>query len=144
MKKYLKILLIFVLLGIYVYSKFVYLDPDYNCSIKVIPNFMPSNFDTKKIIKIVKSGSEEEYKKLCQYVNTINKNPSCGGFDGGCYELERPGTIYIGNDQGNIALAAALLVHETCHAIQAYENRTLGESECYTAGNNFLQEITIY
>lgn len=144
MKKALTILLLVIGLGFFIYKNFLYIDPDYNCYIKVIPTFLPSNFNTKEVINLVKQGDVEEYKKLCRYVSTINKNPSCGGFDGGCFQPSKPRTIYIGNDQGNIALAAALVVHETCHAVQGYEKGSLSESECYLEGNTFLDEITIY
>jgi hypothetical protein len=144
MKKALLILLLVIGLGFFIYQNFLYIDPEYNCYIKVIPTFLPSNFNTKEVIGLVKQGDIKEYEKLCRYVSTINKNPSCGGFDGGCFEPTKPRTIYIGNDQGNIALAAALVVHETCHAEQGYEKGRLGEGECYEIGNKFLDDITIY
>ena len=144
MKKVLAILLLVIGLGFFVYKNFLYVDTDYNCYIKVIPTFLPSNFNTKEVIQIIKQGDIKEYKKLCKYVSTINKNPSCGGFDGGCFQPSRPRTIYIGNDQGNIALAASIVVHETCHAIQGYEHGKLSEPECYDVGYRFLDEITIY
>lgn len=144
MKKYLTILSLVMLAGYLIYKNFFYIDPDYNCYIKVIPTFLPSNFNTQQVIKLLKDSSKDEYKNLCKYVSVINKNPSCGGFDGGCFEPSKPRTIYIGNDQGNIALAAALLVHETCHAKQSYEYGALEEASCYAAGNNFIKQITIY
>jgi len=137
-----KILLLILVIGFYAYSNFYYYDPEFGCRITIIPTFLPSNYNTKEILNIVKQGSTDDYMRVCSYIKTINKNPSCGGFDGGCYQVSKPGTIFIGNDQGNIALAAALIVHETCHAIQGTELRKLDERECYSQGNDFLSVIT--
>jgi len=117
MHKYIKLLILFILLGFYTYANFYYFDPEAGCKITIIPTFLPSNYNTKDMLKIIKRAAPDDYMRVCQYVTTINKNPSCGGFDGGCFQPSKPGVIYIGNDQGNIALAAAIIVHETCHAI---------------------------
>ena len=142
MKKYFRLLILLLLFGFYAYSKFYYFDPEYGCKITIIPTFLPSNYNTKEVLKIIKQGSPDDYMRICRYVKVINKNPSCGGFDGGCFQPSKPGMIYIGNDQGNIALAAAIVVHETCHAIQGYEHRRLSEIECYSQGNSFLNYVT--
>lgn len=144
MKRFLKLLVIVLLLGAYAYTKFYYFDPENGCKIAIIPTFLPSNYDTKDILRIIKRGAPDDYMRVCAYVSVINKNPSCGGFDGGCFQPSKPGMIYIGNDQGNIALAAALVVHETCHAIQGSEQRRLDERECYSQGNAFLTTVTQY
>ena len=142
MKKYIRLLILLILLGFYAYSNFYYFDPDYGCKITIIPTFLPSNYNAKEILKIIKKGAPDDYMRVCRYVTTINKNPSCGGFDGGCFQPSRPGVIYIGNDQGNIALAAAIIVHETCHAIQGSQQQQLHETECYAQGNSFLNTVT--
>ncbi|MFC1722407.1 hypothetical protein ACFL0C_02020 [Patescibacteria group bacterium] len=144
MKKFVLITSLLILFLYFLYSNYYHYDPENNCSIKIIPSFMPSNFNTKNIIKLIKYSSPDSYKQLCQHVTTINKNPSCGGFDGGCYEYNKPNTIYIGNDQGNIALAAALVMHETCHAMQGQDKRPFSEQECYKMGNTFLKDVTMY
>lgn len=137
-----KLLTLLILLGFFAYSKFYYFDPEYGCSITIIPTFLPSNYDTKEILRMIKKGSPDDYLRICKYIKFINKNPSCGGFDGGCFQTSKPGMIYIGNDQGNIAYAAAIVVHETCHAIQGAEHKRLGERECYTQGYEYLQTVT--
>ena len=142
MSRFLKILCLLILLGFYAYSSFYYFDPDFGCRITIIPTFLPSNYNTKEILKLIKQGAPDDYMRVCSYIKVINKNPSCGGFDGGCFQPSKPGVIYIGNDQGNIALAAALVVHETCHAIQGSEQRRLDERECYSQGNAFITVVT--
>ncbi len=144
MKKLFRLLLIVSIILTYIYSNFYYFDPSYGCRIAIVPTFLPSNYNTKEILKILKKGSPDDYARVCKYVSVINKNPSCGGFDGGCFQPSKPRTIYIGNDQGNIALASALIVHETCHAIQGSQKKQLIESECYSQGNAFLEIVTQY
>lgn len=142
-----KIVKLLILLGLligFLYNKFYYYDPAGNCRILIIPTFLPSNNSTKDILKMIKSGSPDDYLRICQYVSVINKNPSCGGFDGGCFKPSKPRTIYTGNDQGNIALSGSVIVHETCHAIQAAEGKRINERECYKAGNSYLRAVTKY
>ena len=132
-----------IMLG-FLLHKFYYYDPIYGCQITIIPSFLPSNNNTKEVIKMIKEGSPDDYIRLCRYVRVINKNPSCGGLDGGCFKSSKPRTIYTGNDQVNIAISAATLIHETCHAIQGAEGRTLNESECYAAMHAYLKAVTIF
>ncbi len=142
MKKFVRLLIFLLLFGFYAYSRFYYFDPEYGCKITIIPTFLPSNYNTKEVLNIIKRGSPDDYWRVCQFVSVINKNPSCGGFDGGCFQPSKPGMIYIGNDQGNIALAAAIVVHETCHAIQGHNQMPLREPDCYAQGNLFLNYVT--
>ncbi|RJR27353.1 hypothetical protein C4561_02250 [candidate division WWE3 bacterium] len=134
-------LIIFVILFL-IYYWFLYIDIKEKCVFVLVPTFQPSNLSTKETINFLKESSAEEYKNLCIHVSAINKNPACGGFDGGCYEPNKTRTIYVGNDQNNIALAAAILVHETCHAIQGQKGLPLAEGECYAAGSHYLNSIT--
>lgn len=143
MKKILKISIPLLILLIFLVNSFFYADYRGDCYIRIVPSFLPSNLNTKRIIKVLKYGSPDDYRLLCKHVNVINKNPSCGGFDGGCYVPTKAKTIYIGNDQGNLALSAALIVHETCHAIQGQTNKQYSEQECYTKGAEFLETIVI-
>jgi len=93
---------------------------------------------------MIKHGAPDDYSRICHYVSVINKNPSCGGLDGGCFQPSKPRTIYIGNDQANIAMSGAIVIHEVCHAIQAAEKRPLKETECYSVGNYYLKSVTQY
>ncbi|OGC68740.1 hypothetical protein A2415_02195 [candidate division WWE3 bacterium RIFOXYC1_FULL_39_7] len=141
--KYLGILVIPLLFGAFFYSQFLHIDISNSCAIFLMPTFQPSNLSTKETVSFLQKSSATEYAKLCKHVSVINKNAACGGLDGGCYQPSQPKTIFIGNDQNNIALAAALLVHETCHAIQGQSNETLSEGPCYKAGAEYLQSILI-
>ena len=132
-----------ILIGFLIY-KFYYYDPVYGCQITIIPSFLPSNNDTKTILKMIREGSPDDYLRICEYVRVINKNPSCGGLDGGCYKPSKPYTIYIGNDQRNIAMAAYTIIHETCHALQVQDGRNLSETECYKIGASYLRAVTLY
>jgi len=143
MKK-VKLLILAFLLLLFLLSKFFYYDPNFGCNIFIVPSFLPSNNNTKNILKMIKKGAPDDYLRICQYVSVINKNPSCGGLDGGCFQPTKPRTIYIGNDQGNIAMSGALVIHEVCHAIQASEKRPMTERECYSAGNSYLNIVTKY
>lgn len=142
--KFAKILLLLLLISYYVYENFIYFDKDNGCFIKILPSFMLSNSNTKEVIKVIKYSSYEDYQRLCKYVRTIDKNPSCGGLDGGCYEDNKPNTIFVGSDQGNLGLAASIIVHEVCHAKQASDNVPISEYECYKEGYDFLTKITDY
>lgn len=142
MKKIILPILILGGLGYFIFNQFFYIDPQYGCRITVIPSFAPSNNKTKEVLTTIKYGSPTHYKLVCEYVTFIDKNPTCGGFDGGCFHPNKPTTIHIGNDQGNLALAAALVVHETCHAIQGHEKRIFSEPECYKMGAEFLETVT--
>ena len=142
MKKIVKVLLI-LLIPFLIYKLFIYIDIKNQCYIRIIPTFQPSNLDNKRIIKAIRYGSPEDYKNLCAHVNVINKNPSCGGFDGGCFKPDKPKRIFTGSDQGNLALAAAIVVHETCHSIQFQEDRQISEVECYAKGAQFLEKVVL-
>ena len=105
---------------------------------------MPGNLKTPQVLRFLKDTSFRDYLTVCKSVKTINKNPSCGKFDGGCYYQRSPNTIYLGNDQGNIAMAAALIVHETCHVTQDFENREFNEQECQDISKRYLNPIVLY
>lgn len=145
MKKVLVMLLIF-LSSTFVLSRFYYVDFEHQeyCVIRVVPSFLLSNLDLRGALRLIKYASPEDYAEVCSRVRVINKNPGCGGLDGGCFYENKPDVIYIGNDQGNIAFAADLILHETCHARQYNEGRPLLEQECYKVGKLFLDKVTVY
>jgi hypothetical protein len=144
MKKWFKILFVLLIIGAFVYKNFVYTDEQYYCSIKVLPSFQPSNWDFRKVFTLLKQTAPEEYKYMCANVSTISKDMSCGGFDGGCYYTEQRRTLYIGNDQDNIAVTVAVIIHELCHARQNNEGRPLIESECYQKAAVYLNGLYSY
>jgi hypothetical protein len=123
---------------------FLYIDIKNRCFIFTIPTYLPSNIKTKRVIKFIKKASPQDYENLCTNIRTIDKNISCGGFDGGCYQERKPDKIYLGNDQANLALSAAIVIHEVCHRLQAKENRPFSELECYTKGADFMADVVVY
>ena len=144
MKKTIKKILILLIVLPLIALNFIYADIDNNCYIVLVPFFMPSNFNTKEALKIIKNTSPEDYSLICENVKFINKNPGCGGFEGGCFYGVKPNAIYLGNDQVNIATAAAIIIHETCHVMQYKEGRTMSEEECHTIDSEYSQKITKY
>jgi hypothetical protein len=142
--RFTKIILLLITIAIFFVSKFLYIDSEYNCTIFTVPFILPTNISTKEVLKFLKQTDKEEYKDVCTKVKKINKYPACGGLDGGCYYLKNNGTIFIGNDQGNIALASAVVIHEKCHLEQHIEGRGLSESECNEDMWNYIEKITIY
>jgi hypothetical protein len=127
-----------------IFHFFLYIDIKNGCFIGIIPSLLPGNLSVKKMVKVIKLTSPDNYELLCSDVRIINKNVSCGGFDGGCYESRKPKSIYIGNDQNNLGLGAAILIHELCHREQLKHNRPFIEEECYKKGWEFMQNIVVY
>ena len=129
----------------FILSRYLYIDYKNKCFIKVVPSaLMPGNLKTPQALKFLKETSTSDYLTVCKNVKTINKNPSCGGFDGGCYNQRSLNTIYLGNDQGNIAIAAALIVHETCHVTQGLEKKSFDEQECQETAKKYLNPVVLY
>lgn len=129
---------------VFILNSFFYIDYQQNCLIRIMPSLTPSNWNSKDLIRLIKATSPEHYSFMCQNISIINKNPTCGGVDGGCYREDNRSTIYIGNDQNNISLTAAIVVHELCHARQHKENSEMREDECYREGWDYLESILIY
>lgn len=140
MKKIFKIFVILLICaGIY-YKYFFYYDYKNNCAITITPSFELSNVTIKKAIEVLKYGSPEDYQNLCSNVNTISTTVSCGGFGGGCYE-HNPGKITVSSSGRKLLSSAAIIVHETCHAMQDNENRPASEEECYRANDKTLRTL---
>ena len=100
-----------------------------------------SNSNIKKAILVLKNASPEDYQNLCRYVDTIDPNLSCGGFEGGCYYGIRSKTIDVSTSRTSLSWTAAVIGHETCHAMQAKEGRPLDETECYKVDSRILKTI---
>jgi hypothetical protein len=104
-----------------------------------------NNLDMKKALNFISKKSPEDYRKVCTYVDTISPDLPCGGSGGGCYHDDRPREIVTSNlgHGKHIEWTAAVIMHETCHAIQKAEGRTAGdrETECYRASYKFLREV---
>jgi hypothetical protein len=127
---------------------FVWIDPAARCVIGLRPSLVGyDNGTVKRALATLKAGSPEDYRKICTHVAWINPNPSCGGFGGGCFwhhEGQRGrATIDVSTEHGLI-WTVAIIVHETCHAVQYHEGRPPAfslEHECYGEDDRILRAL---
>lgn len=144
MKTTIKItIFILIVLGL-IYRYFFYIDFENACYVILKPSITEfSNANIKRAIKTLKHGAPEDYQTFCTNVNTIDPNPSCGGFGGGCFHSSksRTKTIDISTSQRDLAWTAAIIMHETCHAIQYSEGRNLNEEECYKVDDKTIKTL---
>ena len=137
-----------VLVLVVVARYFVWVDLGARCVIGIRPSLVGyDNTTVKRALQTLRHGSPEDYRKICAHVATINPNPSCGGFGGGCFwhsEGNRGrASIDVSTEHGLI-WTVGILVHETCHAIQYHEGRPPGfdlEQECYAEGDRILRAL---
>jgi hypothetical protein len=135
-----------LLLGVIRY--FVWLDVGARCVIGLRPSLVGYDNSTVKLaLATLKHGSPDDYRKVCTNVASINPNPSCGGFGGGCFwhtEGNRGrASIDVSTEHGLI-WTVAIIVHETCHAIQYHEGRPPGfdlEQECYGEDDRIMRAL---
>lgn len=127
------------------YSTFHYVDLANRCVIAITPAIFEWNGgDIKNALGALRYGSPEDYRRVCSIITTINPNLAATGLNGGHYIAgETPSsTITVGSAHGAfIGWTAAVIVHETCHALQHREHRPFDETECYAAGDRTLQTI---
>ena len=140
-KKFFTIFLLILLFSGLIYNQFFYVDFQNSCFVKILPSIGLefSNFNIKRSIKILKYGSPADYQDFCRLVDTIDANVDCGGWEGGCYRGGK--RIAVSTAQGTVSWTVAIIVHETCHAIQTSEGRGMDEGECYAAGDRILGTI---
>lgn len=145
MNKIIKTTIAFLAVFALIYKYFLYIDIKNNCYVKIKPSFIElSSSNIKQAIKALKYGAPEEYEKFCSNINTIDPNISCGGFQGGCYYSGKINSKEISISTANqefLGWTAAVVAHETCHAIQYEENREMSESECYAIGYKVLKKL---
>ena len=141
--KLIKIIIVFILMAVCYLKFFYYLDFQNDCCIKIRMSWLEwSNLSIKRALTTLKHGSPEDYKKVCEHVRVINPNYACGGFEGGCFYVGAdPYEIHVSTSQRTLAWTIAVIVHETCHAIQFQEGRTLEERECYAADDRILKKL---
>ncbi|MDP2684991.1 MAG: hypothetical protein Q8P20_08220 [bacterium] len=149
MKIFIKIFLIILVLALFSYKYFIYYDNETGCFIKLkTAIFEPNTVNVKNAIKTLKYAVPDEYEKLCLNVDTIDPNLSCGGFQGGCYNSHNGNRlIQIGTANDDfLGWTAAIIAHETCHAIQFQTNGIEGleESECYAIGDQVMKTLIDY
>src|SRR5689334_9250624 len=76
------VIVIVVLAGRY----FVWLDAGHRCVIVIRPSLVGSDNSTVELaLETLRRGSPDDDEKVCVHVGTINPNPACGGFGGGCF-----------------------------------------------------------
>jgi len=127
---------------------FAWLDPGNGCYLYLRPSLVGyDNTTIKRALDTLRHGSPEDYRKVCAHVATINPNPSCGGFGGGCFwhgEAQRGrASIDVSTEHG-VIWTVGIIVHETCHAIQFHEGRPRGwnlEDECYKEDDRILRAL---
>ncbi|MEA2007045.1 MAG: hypothetical protein U9O20_02705 [Patescibacteria group bacterium] len=144
MKGKIKILIFLLLVAGFIYRYFFYIDLQYACFVRINPSVTElSNANIKRAIKVLKHGAPEDYRTFCSTVEVIDPNPSCGGFGGGCFHPAkgRKSTIDISTSQRDLAWTAAIIMHETCHAIQYREHRALDEDECYEVDDRTIKQL---
>jgi hypothetical protein len=145
-RKLIKTGIIVFILGAVFFRYFYYLDFKNKCYVKIWPSFLElSSQNIKQAIKVLRYADPEEYGKFCGHVKSINPNFACGGFGGGCYYGANNGNkkeIDISTaNSGYLGWTAAIIAHETCHAVQAQEKGQLNEDECYKVGNEVLKKV---
>jgi len=126
----------------------VWIDVGARCVIGIRPSLVGyDNRTVKRALETLRHGSPEDYRKVCTHVATINPNPSCGGFGGGCFwhsdGNRGRASIDVSTEHGLI-WTIAILVHETCHAIQFHEGRPPSfdlEQECYAEDDRIMRAL---
>ena len=139
---------VFAILVVLVARYFVWVDVGARCVIGIRPSLVGyDNSTVKRALETLRNGSPEDYRKVCVHVGSINPNPSCGGFGGGCFwhgqNARGRASIDVSTEHGLI-WTVAIVVHETCHAIQSHEGRPPGfdhEDECYNEDHRIMRAL---
>ena len=126
----------------------VWLDVANRCVITIRPSLVGyDNRVVKLALETLRHGSPEDYRQVCVHVGTINPNPACGGFGGGCFwhgqNARGRASIDVSTEHGLI-WTVAITVHETCHALQYHEGRPPGfnlEHECYNEDDRIMRAL---
>jgi hypothetical protein len=132
--------------GYLLFTSLFYFDPAYGCTITIVPsvNLEFNNGIVIEGLRLLKKVSPQDYRNTCARVSTIQTGIGCGGFGGGCHYSNKPREIYVSSQRNDLAWTAAVLVHETCHALQNYEKREMTELECNQEDDRILRSITVY
>jgi hypothetical protein len=135
-----------VALGVLRY--FFWIDLGAGCVLTLRPSLVGyDNMLVKRALETLRQGSPDDYRKVCEHVGTINPNPSCGGFGGGCFwhgQGQQGRTSIDVSTEHGLQWTVAVIVHETCHAIQFHEGRPPGhdfERECYGEDDRILRSL---
>lgn len=144
MPRYLKILIWIIIFGGLYYRYFFYLDLANGCHISILPSLELSNLNIKEALAVLKRVTPDDYRDVCQYVTRVNPNFSCGGIGGGCAFRNIPKSIDISTSMDDLAWSAAIIVHETCHAKQFQQGRSVSEDECYLEDDRVIKKLMEY
>jgi hypothetical protein len=137
-----------LLVGVALVRYLVWVDLASGCVIRIRPSLVgDDNRVVKQALATLRHGAPDDYRAVCAHVATINPNPACGGFGGGCFwhhEGQRGrATIDVSTEHGLI-WTVGIIVHETCHARQFHEGRPPGfdlEHECYGEDDRILRSL---
>jgi hypothetical protein len=126
-------------------SYFYYVDLAESCVIRLRPGLMSltefNHGNIKRGIKVLKHARPDVYQTLCENIDTIESDFSCGGWQGGCHYGVQ-GEITLSNTRNEfIGWTAAIIGHELCHDIQLREGRPFNEGECYLFNHEILQSV---
>jgi len=100
-----------------------------------------NNANVIQALKALKYASKDGYREVCNNVDEMFLNMSCGGFQGGCY-YNRPNEIHVSTAHDQfLGWTAAIIVHEACHSKQRNEGRPLSEDECYQRTHETLIDL---
>ena len=120
------------------------------CHIKIQYSLLDlNNLEIKNALNFIRNKSPKDYAKVCQYVDNIELYLPCASSNAGCFWDSDPKQIGVytlkRDNHDDPSLTAAVIYHETCHAIQRAENRIAGdrETECYRESYHFLKDAGI-
>ena len=119
----------------------IWIDLPGRCVITMRPSLVGyDNTMVKRALETLRHGSPEDYRKVCVH-------PACGGFGGGCFwhgeGQKGRATIDVSTEHGLI-WTVAIIVHETCHAVQYHEGRPPHfnlEDECYSEDDRIMRAL---
>lgn len=140
----LKVLVIIFFLYILIGRNIFYVDPANSCFITVVPGLEFNNAKIVKGLDVLKKASFEDYQQICQYIDQIDPNVDCGGFEGGCFRSGTPKTISVSVSNQGLDWVTSVLVHETCHAKQHAQGRGSNKNECYQEADRVMKKIVLY
>ncbi len=150
-KKLLKIFFLIFVFGFVLNKYFLHIDFKNSCYIYIKPSLEFSNASVKESLLTLRSAAPLDYESVCKNVKTINPNFGCGGFQGGCFYSKNNGDgsddkyeIYVSTSNRSLAQTMAVIMHETCHALQDKAGKPLNEPECYAENDRILQKLVEY
>jgi hypothetical protein len=145
LKRRLVKLAIGLMLAAWVGSYFYYIDFARSCTIRLRPGLMSltefNHGNIKRGIRLLKHAEPDIYKTLCDNIDVIESDFSCGGWQGGChYGIVGEITLSTTRDEF-IGWTAAIIGHELCHDSQLRAGNAMDEGECYQYDHDILRSV---